>query len=89
MILFFPGLGNFTGICFGINDSISIFLRQCVCSFFFKNYLFIYLVALGLSCGKEGSLVVAGGLLSCSMYVGSSSLTRDQTQAPCIGSMES
>ena len=42
------------------------------------------------------SLVAAPGLLSCgmrtpscSMHVGSSSLTRDQTGAPCIGSMES
>ena len=40
-------------------------------------------------------LVAAGGLLSCSMqtlscsmHVGPSSLTRDRTQAPCIGSME-
>ena len=43
-----------------------------------------------------GFLVVACGLpsygmqtLSCGMHVGSSSLTRDQTQAPCIGSAES
>ena len=36
-----------------------------------------------------GSLVVAGGLLSCGMHVGSSSLTRDQTQASCIRSVES
>ena len=41
-------------------------------------------------------LVVACGLLgcgmqtlSCGMHAGSSSLTRDQTQAPCIGSVES
>ena len=41
-------------------------------------------------------LVVAGRLLSCSMqtlscgiHVGSSSLTRDQTQAPYTGGMES
>ena len=40
-----------------------------------------------------GSLVAAHGLLrfglrtlSCGMHVGSSSLTRDQTQAPCFGS---
>ena len=52
-------------------------------------HLFIYLAALGLSCSQaldrpslqhEGSSVVA---------VGSSSLTRDGTQVPCIGSMES
>ena len=29
-------------------------------------------------------LVVACQLLSCSMHVGSSSLTRDRTQAPCL-----
>ena len=63
------------------------------------------LVATGglLSCSRwapylrqAGSLVAAGGLLSCgmqtvsnSMQVGSSSLTRDQTWTPCIGSAES
>ena len=50
-------------------------------------YLFIWLcrvlvVACGLlSCGMR--------TLSCGMHVGSSSLTRDGTQAPCIGSVES
>ena len=57
---------------------------------FLKNifiYLFIWL---------HRVLVVAGGLLgcgtwtlSCGMHVGSSSLTRDWTWAPCIGSAES
>ena len=50
-------------------------------SFFFYIYLFIYLVALGLS----GSMQT----LSCGMHVGSSPLTRDWTRAHCIGSMES
>ena len=50
-------------------------------------YLFIWLhqalVSAGrlLSCGMR--------TLSCGMHVGSSSLFRDRTQAPCIGSMES
>ena len=35
----------------------------------------------GLSCGMWA--------VSCSMHVGSRSLTRDRTQAPCIGSVES
>ena len=55
--------------------------------FCFVIYLFIWLCWV---------LVAAGGLLSsgmrtlsCSMRVGSSSLTRDWTQAPCIGSAES
>ena len=34
-------------------------------------------------------LVAAGTLLSCGMRVGSSSLTRDPTRAPCTGSVES
>ena len=38
------------------------------------KYLFVYLVVPGLNCG---------------MHVGSSSLTRDQTQAPCTGIAES
>ena len=55
--------------------------------FFKKNFLFIWL---------RGVLVEEGGLrscgmqtLSCGMRVESSSLTRDQTLAPCIGSVES
>ena len=40
-------------------------------------YLFIYLVAPALSCGMR--------TLSCGMHVGSSSLTRDRTQAPALG----
>ena len=71
---------------------------------FLKNiYLFIYLVAPALSYSRwtpqlrqVGSLVADCRLLSCgmrtlscSMHVGSSSLTRDRTQAPCIGSVES
>ena len=74
------------------------FLQVVACLFisFLFIYLLIYLVALGLSCSKwapylgfEGSLVVADGLLSCSMHVGSSSQTSDRTWAPCIGSVES
>ena len=48
--------------------------------FFFYIYLFIWL---------HWVLGAAGGLLSCGMHVGSSSLTRDRTQAPCTGSVES
>ena len=40
----------------------------------------IYLAALGLSCGMRNLNL---------RHVGSSSLTRDQTLAPCIGSAES
>ena len=44
----------------------------------------------GSSLWHAGSfLVAAHGLLSCGMHVGSSSLTRDRTLAPCIGSVES
>ena len=59
-------------------------------------YLIFILAAPGLSCGMWDLLVAAGSLLSCSMstlscgmHVGSSSLTRDRTWAPCTGSMES
>ena len=56
-------------------------------------YLFIYLFIFIWLCQV---LVVGRGLLSCGtqtlscdMHVGSSSLTRDRTRAPCIGSTES
>ena len=52
---------------------------------FFK---LINLVVLG-QLQQAGSLVSARGLLSCGMRVGSSSLSRDGTQGPCIGSVES
>ena len=63
----------------------------------FIFYLFILfwlcrvlVVARGIfSCGTQDLLVAACGLLSCGMHVGSSSPTRDRTQAPCIGSAES
>ena len=59
---------------------------------YLKTYLFI-LAALGLSCGifiaACGLLSYGMRTLSCSMHAGSSSLTRDQTWAPCIGSTES
>ena len=48
-------------------------------------YVCMYLVVLGL----RSSLVVACGLLSCGMHVGSSSLTRDRTRAPCIACAKS
>ena len=54
--------------------------------------IFIYLLFIWL----HWVLVAARWLLSCGMgtlssgmHVGSSSLTRDRTQAPCIGSTES
>ena len=58
-------------------------ILSLICALVSKNgwLLFIYLVALGVSCGMW--------TLSCSMHMGSSSLTRDQTWTPCIGSVES
>ena len=47
------------------------------------------MAAPGLSCSTWNLLVAAWGLLSCSMHEGSSSLTRDWTWAPWIGSVES
>ena len=47
--------------------------------------IFIYLADPGLSCGMQVLLVETFKLL----VVGSSSLTRDQTQSPCLVSMRS
>ena len=70
-------------------------LHNTVVVVVFNIYSFI-LAALGLSCGMQDlccgmwdPLVAACGLLSCCMHAGSSSLTRDRTQTPCIGSTES
>ena len=53
----------------------------------FLNYLFIYLAALGVS---HGTRDLRCGMQDLSLWhMGSSSLARDQTQAPCIASMES
>ena len=56
-------------------------------------YLFIYLAVLGFSCGLScGTWDVACEIFSCGIqnpqlqHVGSSSLTRDRTLAPCVGS---
>ena len=64
---------------------------------FFKMYSFIYLAVPSLSCSMWNLqpllqyvgifLVVAWELQW--QHVGSTSLTRDQAQAPCIGSLES
>lgn len=48
--------------------------------YFLKKYLFIYLDLKSLSMRDPQSSL---------QHVGSSSLTRDGTQAPCIGSTES
>ena len=66
-----------------------IFMTPIICVYLF--IWFIYLVALGLSC-VAGSLVAAHRLLSCgmqtlscSMHVGSSSLSRIEPGAPELG----
>ena len=65
----------------------------CKYLFFFNIYLFWLLWVLVAACGifvaACGLLVAACGLLSCGMHVGSNSPTRDQTQVPCTGSVES
>ena len=50
--------------------------------FFFDIYIYLFIWLLQ-------ALVAAHRIFSCGMHVGSSSLTRDQIQAPYIGSMES
>ena len=65
--------------------------------FFLKKYLFIYLFwprrvlveASGIFVAAWGIFFAACGIFSCGVRVGSSSLTRDRTRAPCIGSTES
>ena len=62
----------------------------CVLAFFFYfKYLFIYFGCVGSSLLHVGSFSCGMRTLSCGMLVGSSSLTRDLTRAPCIGSTES
>ena len=78
-------------------------LWRNVCSDLCPFLKIFILAVLGLSCGTQDLpwgtqdlLVVTCGLfscgmqtLSCGMHAGSSSLTRDRTQAPCIESAES
>ena len=64
---------DFFGISF-----VSVFSNSVV--FFTHFCLFKHLDALSLSCGRQDLLVVA---------CGTSTLIRDETQTPCIGSMES
>ena len=61
----------------------------CCCCYFYLFYLFWLCRALVAARGIFFYLVVACRLLSCGMHVGSSSLTRDGTWAPCLGSAES
>ena len=55
--------------------------------FFYYVFLFIYLSALGLSCRMQNLWLQHES--SQLQPVRSSSLTRDQTQDPCIESMDS
>ena len=91
-----------TGICFvslnvtGSNPSLKnvyfgaclfVCFFKCSCGFFFNIYLFG--CAGSFSCGRWAPLLWNAKTLSCGMHVGSSSLTRDLTQAPCIRIAES
>ena len=51
--------------------------------------LILFIVACGNFLAARGLLSCGMRTLSCGMHAGSSSLTRDPTQAPCIGSEES
>ena len=64
-----------------------VFKNQTLESCFFKKYFFIYLAAPGLN-RRIFDLRSACGVFSCSMW-DLSFLSRNQTQAPCIGSTES
>ena len=63
-----------------------IFLKLIYLLFCLLQTLVVVCGLLVVACGL---LVAACRLLSCSMNVGSSSLTRHWTHAPCIGSAES
>ena len=65
----------FVCLIIAILVGVKWYLIVCVCVFFFFWLCWV--------------LVVAHGIFSCGLHVGSSSLTRDWTQAPCIGSTES
>ena len=52
-------------------------------------YIFIYLTVPDLSCGTQDPRSLLQYAEFFSLVVGSSSLTRDRTQAPCIGSLAS
>ena len=54
---------------------------------FFSFFIFIYLAIPGLRCSRQALLVLAFKLLVA--QVGSSSLTRNRTRGPDIGSAES
>ena len=69
-----------TPIIFKCPKFIPAFKEQFYFIYFFKN---IYLFRL------RQVLVAACRLFGCGMYAGSHSLTRDRTQAPCIGAAES
>ena len=53
----------------------------------FKKYLFVYLAALGLSCGIQDFFSCGLQTLNCN--TGDRSLTRGWIQAPCIGNTKS
>ena len=76
-------------LSFLLTWSMLIFMKKMVDKISFLHYIvfilfsFIYLAALGLPCGTRNfQLWHANPQL---WHVGSSSLTRDQTQASCIG----
>ena len=75
------------GPCANIHHQFSHWLQMRVCHLlqqlfkYFKNiFIYIYLAVASLSCSIQDLLVMVCGI---------NSLTKDQAQAPCIGSTES
>ena len=66
--------------------SLPIFVCLFVCLFWLH---WVLVVACGIFIAACGIFSCGVWELSCGMHVGSSSLTRDRTWAPCIGSTES
>ena len=98
LILMMPIIYFFPSACaFAVNFTKILhqyFLQEYNSFITSLNYLLCWVLAaahriLSLQCNMQGLLVAVCGLLSCSMHVGSSSPTRDWTQAPCIGTVDS
>ena len=83
---------RFSSVLLFIYLSICLFVGWFVCLFWLCWVLVvahrIFVVACGLS-RSMWTLSCGMWTLSCGMHAGSSSPTRDWTQAPCIGSVES
>ena len=73
-------LGHMVGVCFTLKKKI-IYLLIWLC--------WVLVAAHRIFVAARVIFVGVCGIFSCGMHVGYSSLTRDRTQAPCFGRVES